>query len=497
MESMEKMESLARVVGMINSSLDLDKTLQAILESVTLATHAVASSLMMLDSNSEWLIFRASTGGRTKEIKQYKIQANQGIAGWVIQNGKSALVKDALTDPRHARAFAQKVDFLVQSMIAVPIKDGQKTIGVLEILNCASGGKTAFDEEDLRFAEILTPHIANALKNARAYTKLNQETEDLRRMNAMKRAIVGKHPDVAHAIELVRKIAPFDATVLICGESGTGKELFARAIHENSKRVDGPFVAVNCAAMPEALLESELFGHEKSSFTGALATRLGKCELAQGGTLFLDEIGDMSLSAQEKILRAIETKIFQRVGGYKDIAVDTRVVCATNKNLKKEVQDKRFREDLYYRINECPIYLPSLRSRKEDIPELVENFLREFSAQFGKKITGAAKEAMQLLLAHDWPGNVRQLRNVLKSTVLLSQGATVQIADLPDEIRLKDAKAFLSHGAGTSLEQMEKSYILSVLTDTGWNKSQAAKTLNISRPTLNKKIKDYHLDQNA
>ncbi len=461
------------------------------MDSATNAVQAQASSLILLDTQSDTMFFKASTGARSAELKKIKMQAHKGIAGWVLKHGESVLVKDALTDPRHDREFAEKINFMASSILAVPLKDGATTLGMIEVLNPA--GKPAFDEDDRRFLEILAPHIANALRNAKAFTQLNQETEDLRRISAMRQSIIGSHPEITQAIELVRKIAPFDATVLICGESGTGKELFARAIHENSKRIDGPFVAVNCTAMPEVLLESELFGHEKGSFTGAIASRMGKFELARGGTLFLDEIGDMSPAAQAKILRAIEGKKFQRVGGSKEIEVDARIVCATNKDLKKEVLAKTFREDLYYRINECNIHLPALRTRKEDIPKLAETFLKEFAKQFQKKITGISREAQQLLVTYDWPGNVRQLRNMLKSAIIVAEGSQLLPSDLPNEIHLKDAKAFISHGAGVSLEQMEKNYILSVLKDTQWNKSHAAKILNVSRPTLNKKIKDFDL----
>jgi transcriptional regulator with PAS, ATPase and Fis domain len=322
---------------------------------------------------------------------------------------------------------------------------------------------------------------------------LNEEVTELRSALEVKRTIIGQHPSIMEALELVRKTSPFDVTVLITGESGTGKELIARALHDLSPRAKGPFVAVNCTAMPDTLLESELFGHEKGAFTDAAKMRKGKFELASSGTLFLDEVGDMSGAAQSKVLRAIEERRFERVGGAESIEVDVRIVAATNKDLPEHIRDGDFREDLYYRLNELPISLPPLRQRAEDIPLLAEHFIREFAGQFGKKVSGLDERASRLMLQYDWPGNVRELRNVIKSAIILADGEENAAEQLPLQVRQAAAAAKGIGEPEGSLNAAEHIHIATVLEEAGWNKSRAAKTLGISRPTLDAKIKKYKI----
>jgi two-component system response regulator AtoC len=306
------------------------------------------------------------------------------------------------------------------------------------------------------------------------------------------RDLVSKSAAMQRVFELAQVAARSNSTILILGESGSGKEVMARTIHEESQRAEGPFVAMSCAALTETLLESELFGHEKGSFTGATARRKGKFESAAGGTLFLDEIGDISPKLQLDLLRVLEERKFHRVGGNDAIDVDVRIIAATNKDLKKAVSDGSFREDLFYRLNVIPVTLPPLRERKEDIPLLVEHFLDRLEAEMKKRVK-VSPEAMASLLAHDWPGNVRELRNVLERGAVVAQGDVIKPADLgmaPAPVRAPGANA---PGEPASLEDVEKHHISEVLAHTAGNVSQAARLLGIDRVTLYNKIRKYQL----
>ncbi len=302
--------------------------------------------------------------------------------------------------------------------------------------------------------------------------------------------IVGESPAIRKVMELIQHVAPTDVTVLIQGESGTGKELIARAIHVNSRRRYLPIIAVNCGAIPETLLESELFGHEKGAFTGADRKRRGKIEMAQGGTLFLDEVGAISPRMQVELLRALETHEFHRVGGMESVHVDFRVICATNENLEKAVQEGRFREDFYYRINVFTIEAPPLRVRRCDIPLLAAHFLHRFARQMDKHITEISPEAMKMLVEYDWPGNVRELSNAIERAMVVGKPPAIRVEDFP----LRSARGPAGAAGGTeALEQVERQHIAEVLGRADWNISRAARILEIDRVTVYNKIRKYGL----
>ena len=302
------------------------------------------------------------------------------------------------------------------------------------------------------------------------------------------RDLLSKSPAMQAVFELARTAARSNSTILVLGESGSGKEVLARAIHAESPRAEGPFVAVSCAALTESLLESELFGHERGSFTGAVARRKGKFEAADGGTLFLDEVGDVGPKLQLDLLRVLEERRFHRVGGNDQIEVDVRIVAATNRDLKKAVQEGRFRDDLFYRLNVIPIVIPPLRQRREDVPLLVESFVERLAAEMKKRLDGVSAEAMNALLAHDWPGNVRELRNVLERGAVVASGAVIQLADLGLPSK---AEAPPRPGTLASLEEVEKRHVAAVLGHTAGNVSQAARILGIDRVTLYNKMRKY------
>ncbi|HMS82238.1 MAG TPA: sigma-54 dependent transcriptional regulator [Nitrospira sp.] len=304
--------------------------------------------------------------------------------------------------------------------------------------------------------------------------------------------MVGESEAMQRVYNLVEMVADSDVTVLLTGESGTGKELVARAIHHKSLRADGPFITVNCGALPENLFESELFGYEKGAFTGAMSTKVGRFELADGGTLLLDEVGEMSLKSQVDFLRVLETKEFRRLGGTKLITVDTRIIAATNRNLRETVTQGGFREDLYYRLNVVPLHLPPLRERGDDIPLLVTRFLGACCAQHQRKSKEVSRDAMRLLRLYAWPGNIRQLRNLMERLVVTVPDTTIQPMHLPEEIQVsKEEHRTMMVTLGTSIEQIEREVISRTLKEVTNHREQAAKLLGISLRTLQYKIKEY------
>lgn len=306
--------------------------------------------------------------------------------------------------------------------------------------------------------------------------------------------IIGKSPAMNKVFDVVKRVAPTKASVLITGESGVGKELIANALHNLSPRKDSPFIKVHCAALAETLLESELFGHEKGAFTGAVARKRGRFELAHGGTIFLDEIGEINQQVQIKILRVLQEKKFERVGGEETLEVDVRVITATNRDLEKEIAEGRFREDLFYRLNVVSINVPPLKERKDDIPLMMASFIREFAAENGKKIEGIDPKARSALYAYDWPGNVRQLRNCLESAVVMTSGTIITLDDLPPSVRSGDETPSIHIPVGVTMAEAEKQVILQTLSAQNGNKSKTAEVLDIGRKTLHRKLDEYKIE---
>jgi len=348
--------------------------------------------------------------------------------------------------------------------------------------------------------------IMVTLRRALEYRNLKMENINLK--NQLKKKykfenIIGDNEKMQKVFEIVEKVADTDSTILILGESGTGKELIAKAIHYNSYRRERPFVPVNCAAIPSELLESELFGHEKGAFTNAIRTRIGRFELANGGTVFLDEIGDMNPLLQSKLLRVLQEKQFERVGGIKTIKTDIRIIAATHQDLKQAVQQKKFREDLYYRLNVIPVRIPPLRERKTDIPLLAHHFLDHFNRSKKKRIRAIEDGAMEGLIGYEWPGNVRELENTIERVIILVDHDVIAAADLPEKFHslpqpetpqvLEIPEEGIS--LDTAVNEFEKNLILQALMKTGWVKNKAARLLNLNRTTLIEKIKRQNLQR--
>jgi DNA-binding NtrC family response regulator len=351
---------------------------------------------------------------------------------------------------------------------------------------------------------VKSDEILMVVEKALKYRQLERENILLKQQLRTKyrfENFIGDSNPIQEVFELIERVADTDSTVLITGESGTGKELIAKAIHYNSYRRENPMVVINCGAIPEELLESELFGHEKGAFTGAHKMRVGRFELANGGTIFLDEIGDMSPNLQVKLLRVLQEQKFERVGGTRTLEIDVRIIAATNQDLISGVNKGKFRQDLYYRLNVIPMKVPPLRHRKGDIPLLIDFFVKKFNKQKRTRITGFSGEAIDCLLEYSWPGNVRELENLVERVVILSDGDKIELDDVPESIKGKAGKVesievrIPKDGIvfEEAIEEYEKKLILQALSETNWVKTKAAKLLNINRTTLIEKMKKKHL----
>ena len=399
---------------------------------------------------------------------------------------------------------------LVLLDIRMPGMDGMEVLRRIKELNeqtevvvvtAVKSLKTAIEAIKLGASDYITKpfdthEILSLIKRVIEKQELLKEVMYLRSEIARDRGfenLVGRNARMREIYDLVSRIADNNATVLLNGESGTGKEVLARAIHQQSNRNLRPFIAVNCAAIPSELLESELFGHEKGAFTGAIATKVGKFELATGGILFLDEVGSMRLDLQAKILRALQEREVERVGGTRIIKIDVRVIAATNRDLKKAVEEGSFREDLYYRLNVVPITLPDLKDRQEDIPLLANHFVQKFAQESNPNIREISKEAMAILMSHPWPGNVRELENVIERAVTLGRGPAIQPSDLPAHLAggINPLERALAKEA--TLEDLERDYIAMTLRRTKGHQIRAASILGIDRRTLYRKIRRYGL----
>ena len=358
-------------------------------------------------------------------------------------------------------------------------------------------GAYDFIEKPLSLEKVLL-----CIQNAMKVGQLVEENRELKAQIGKEHEMIGNSKPIKELKKQIKIAAPTSGWILISGENGTGKELVARAIHHNSKRYEKPFVEVNCAAIPEELIESELFGHEKGSFTGATTQRRGKFDQAHKGTLFLDEIGDMSLKTQAKVLRILQEHKFERVGGNKTIEVDVRVIAATNKDLEKEITDGNFREDLYYRLNVIPFHVPPLRARKADIARLATHFLEYFCSKESREIKGLDDESMQAITTYSWPGNVRELKNLIERIVIMSPGKTITRNQLPRYIhndrhasgKDQSSISLTANNFRTAKEEFEKEFLIQKLDENDWNISRTAEAIEIERSNLHRKIKAYGID---
>jgi Nif-specific regulatory protein len=465
------------VVSAVAHSVHRSTTLQAVLEN---AVEAMRTHIERIDAieiflrEGEEAVLKAHTGLPDWVIEQiHRLPAPQGYTWKVIGDGQPRYCADVDQDSYihpAGRAFG------VKSYVAMPISAEGKTVGAI---NINSLQKHAFDDEELRLLEILSVHLETAINNAQQAEALRQALAEVERLKNRLQAenvylqeeittthhcgeIIGQSRALQEVLQRVEQVAPTDATVLIQGETGTGKELIARAIHHRSRYRDRPLVKVNCATLPAGLVESELFGHERGAFTGAVARKIGRFELADGGTMFLDEIGELPLELQAKLLRVLQEGEFERVGGSHTLTVNVRVIAATNRDLATAVQAGSFRADLFYRLNVFPLMLPPLRQRQEDIPLLVECFLARMAQKLGKALTGLSDESTARVMRYPWSGNVRELQNVIERAAILARGPIVEIDDALEQ-RLPPSDYLLP---ATSLQDVERSHIARILEET-------------------------------
>ena len=488
--STSSLSALTEAAAAISSTLDLDSVLSTVAGLACEVTRGEVGSVFSLDTQRNKLVAVAATGQWRDVLVGHEFNARAGIPGEVVRTSAPIIVDDV----KKCRAFCKEIDDLssmrTRCVIAAPMIHSGDMLGVIEVINRRD--EACFTDTDLEVLKVFATLAAGAGQNARVHQRIKEQLAGLRDSVTKRDVIIGRSPRWLRVLELCNKVAPSNATVLLLGETGTGKELAARYIHNASRRRDESFVAVNCAAMPETLLESELFGHEKGAFTGAHARRRGWFEVADGGTLLLDEIGDVSRPMQAKLLRVLQERRFVRVGGTQPTACDVRIIAATNRNLKNMMIDGKFREDLYYRLSVFPIELPALRDRNEDVPLLIEHVVQRARRECGITELRVAPETLGILTHYEWPGNVRELQNVVERSVLMSDGEVLLPCHLPTDIAVA-APADSPMDDPSTLPGQERALIQRALEDHDWNQSQSARSLGITRYHLRHRIKKYGL----
>jgi Nif-specific regulatory protein len=483
---------LKEISTWVSSVQDLDKLLELIIESAARVIKAKAASLLLVDRKTNTLFFQVATGEKKKEVKEYRVKMGQGIAGHVARTGEPLLISDVKKDSRWFKEISQSLDLETRSIACVPLKLENEIIGVVQIIDKENG--RPIQPEEMPLLDEFAALAALAISNAQNIEAVKKENKNLKEELSIRHQLIGESPALEKVISDGLKVANSKASALILGESGTGKELLARLIHKGGPRKDKPLVVLNCAAMPEPLLEDELFGHEKGAFTGATNRKVGKFEVAHEGTIFLDEIGEMTPGMQAKLLRVLQEGSFYRVGGNIPISVDVRVLSATNRKLDEEVAEGRFREDLFYRLNVVQINMPTLRERKGDIPLLANHFLNIFKEETINANLTISKAAMDKMVQYDWPGNIRELRNAIERAVVMGNGKEI----LPDDLPIAASRThYPGLQVGLTLEealnQFKKEFILLNLKHTDGNRSKAAKIMEIQRTYLSRLISKFDL----
>jgi len=490
-----KFGTLIEISALINSNYgDATSLLTQILESAMRLTEGESSSLLILDRDSGKLRFEIALGPKGRDVKKFLLNPGEGIAGWVAMHGRALSVNDTDTDSRFAADISKSIGYPTYSILAVPMKVREETVGVIEILNKRQ--KKYFTQDDLRWLELFSVQAALAIDNARYLERARDELHYLRdqvRADKGWHNLIAQSPLILEKLDLIDRVAKTDSSVLILGESGVGKELFAEQVHLKSARSGRAFVRVNCAALPEGLLESELFGHVKGAFTDAVQDRKGRFELADGGTIFLDEIGDLPLKLQAKLLRVLQQRTFERVGSSDPVTVDVRIVAATNRDIEALVESGGFRSDLYYRLNVLPLHVPPLRQRKEDIPALADCFLKKFSRETNKRFAGFTEAAMELMLSYSWPGNVRELENAVERAVVIAKDTRIGARDLLLGAGAADTDEYKGKSLKDALSIFKRHFIRKALEDNKWNQTETAKVLDIQRTYLSRLVKELDI----
>lgn len=500
--TIDKFKTLIDITAKINSFYsDVTSMMKFILESAMSLVECESSSLLLVDKGKDSLRFALALGPKGNVAKKLVVD-KKSIAGWVAENNQPVIINNVANDSRFFDEVQLKTGYVNHTMIAVPMCVESECIGVIELLNKKNHRK--FDSFDLELLKTLSMQAGIAYSNANHYKDAKDAIVSLQNTITLKtelgcHAFIAKSPAMFDLLNIVKQTAKTTSSALITGESGVGKELIAEQLHLNSPRKEKPFIRVNCAALAPSLLESELFGHVKGAFTDASSDRIGRFESANGGTIFLDEIGELPIELQSKLLRVLQEKTIERVGSCKTINVDVRIIAATNKDLEKMVEDGKFRNDLYYRLNVVPLRIPPLRERKEDIEPLAYFFMNKFSAETKKNFTGFSVDATQTFYEYSWPGNIRELENTIERACVLGQPPLIRKNDLRlnfienreenvkndrFSIEFSDIMNGNDLSLKTALNNFKKNYVKKILEMTKHNQTKAASLLDIQRTYL-------------
>ena len=483
------LHNILNAINVINSKLELSYVLKKVVYYASKLTKSDITSIILTNESIDDLTIEYSTDLESK----IRFPRAKSIAGQCINTGQIKIVYEA----KENKGFFPGVDKIAgkdtKSILSVPLIVNNATIGCMEFIN--KHDSMNFNDEDVAVASIISNIAAVSIRNAKAYEKVQKENHILKSQVPSVEILIGKNKKIKEIFKSINKLKNKDATVLILGESGTGKGILARAIHNISNRKDRPFVTVTCPTFAKHLLESELFGHEKGAFTGAISQKKGRFELASDGTIFLDEIGDVDMETQTKLLRVLDNKEFERVGGAETLITNALIIAATNVDLENAVKQGRFRKDLFYRLNVIDFALPPLRERKEDIPSFVEFFLKKYCLKGGKPVITLDNNSMKVLQKYDYPGNIRELESIIQKIVILSESDVICENDLPKEVFSDNyvEKQKDHHDKKKTILELEKDFIQKTLDENSWNVSESARILGISRDQLRYRMEKYKL----
>lgn len=485
----------------LDRSMDLRDEMGHVLKALAKHTGMMRGTVALLNRQTGEILIEEAHGLSTRQQERGRYRPGEGVTGRVVKTGRPMVIPRISEEPRFLNRTGARRDTKKEvSFICVPIKIGKETIGALSV-DCLYGEPVALDE-DLHLLSIIAKMIAQAV---RLRQTAQEERQRLLEQNARLQReladrfrpanIIGNSGAMQEVFDLLAQVSQSEATVLVRGESGVGKELVAQAIHYNSPRAKDPFVKVNCAALPESVIESELFGHEKGAFTGALAQRKGRFELAHTGTIFLDEIGDLSPTMQIRLLRVLQEREFERVGGTETIKVNVRIITATNRDLEVLMLDETFRQDLYYRLNVFPVHIPPLRERRSDILDLANYFVEKYSKASHKRIRRISTPAIDMLTSYHWPGNVRELENCIERAVLLSTDDVLHGHHLPPTLQSAEASGTTMTGTlDATLDSVEREMLIETLKRVRGNKAKAANELGITERVMGLRVRKHSIN---
>jgi len=501
MKSFEEVSLLYEISETLNQHMDMKKSLFKVLSVLSESLNLVRGIIFLINSETGEIRIEIAHGISEDTTRQIKYLPGEGIIGRVIQTGEPAVVPRISEEPLFLDKTQSRdiVEGRGYSYICVPIKKDNRVVGAISA-DCPFEGKKSLEkgEKLLSVVAAMVAHHVIHIETIRV-EKEQLKTENIRLKSELEnrysfRNIIGNSNKMREVLQMISQVSSSSATVLIRGESGTGKELVANSVHYNSERNKKPFIKINCAAIPENLIESELFGHEKGAFTGASHLKRGKFEMADQGSVFLDEIGNMALSAQVKLLRVLQEKEFERVGGYKPIKSDVRIIAATNSNLEEMVQQGKFRDDLYFRLNVFPIYIPSLKMRKTDIILLADHFLEKYNKEHGKDIKRITTPAIDMMMEYHWPGNVRELENCIERAVILCNEGALHSYHLPATLQTGIKSKTLPLSLEDSVAHLEREILMDSLKNTKGNINKAAGLIGITVRKFSYKTQKFAID---